>query len=98
LGKGVVVSITLIMLQKTLQQSDWLEYYLNASEVLFFQTTSRDVQIEAEIVLCSECASFLIHGEEQNMKNVWPAFICNVLRNAVITGHCRVVCDGHTFQ
>jgi hypothetical protein len=30
----------------------------------------------------------LIHGEEQGMKNVWPAFIWNVLRNAVIAGHC----------
>jgi hypothetical protein len=26
LGKGVVISVTLITLQKTLQQSDWLEY------------------------------------------------------------------------
>jgi hypothetical protein len=34
------------------------------------------------------------------MKNVWPAFICDVLSNAVITGHCSVdlECDGCTFQ
>jgi hypothetical protein len=41
-------------------------------------------------VLCSECASFLIHGEEQDMKNVWPAFIWDVLRNGVIAGHCSI--------
>ena len=45
------------------------------------------VRNEAEIVLCAECASFLVHGEEQDMKNVWPAFIWNVLRNGVIATH-----------
>jgi hypothetical protein len=49
-----------------------------------------DVQNEAEIVLCSECASFLVHGEKQDMKNVWPAFLWSVLRNDVIAGHCGI--------
>ena len=42
---------------------------------------------EAEIVLCAECASFLVHGGKQDMKNVWPAFMWNVLRNDVIARH-----------
>jgi predicted alpha/beta hydrolase family esterase len=45
------------------------------------------VRNEAEIVLCAECDSFLVDGEEQDMKNVWPAFIWDALRNGVIAGH-----------
>jgi len=42
------------------------------------------VRNEAEMMLCTECALFLVHGEKQDMKNVWPAFIWKVLRNDVI--------------
>jgi hypothetical protein len=46
-----------------------------------------DVRNEAKIVLCAECACFLVNGEKQEMKNVWPALMWDVLRNGVIAGH-----------
>ena len=56
----------------------------------FCYFTQRDVQDEDEIVLCSECASFLVHGGKQDMKNAWPAFMWYVLRNDVIACHCGI--------
>jgi hypothetical protein len=34
-----------------------------------------------QIVLCCECASFLVHWEPQSKRNVWPAFIWKMLAN-----------------
>jgi hypothetical protein len=34
-----------------------------------------------QIVLCRECASFLVHGEPQSKRNVWPVFIWKMLTN-----------------
>jgi hypothetical protein len=42
---------------------------------------SDDLQGLDQIILCSECASFLVHGEPQSKRNVWPVFVWKVLTN-----------------
>jgi hypothetical protein len=34
-----------------------------------------DLQGLDQIILCSVCASLLVHGEPQSKRNVWPAFV-----------------------
>lgn len=38
-----------------------------------------DIRQVDEIMLCKECASFLIRGQQQNKANIWPAFIWKML-------------------
>jgi hypothetical protein len=40
-----------------------------------------DLQGLDQIIFCSECASFLVHGEPQSKRNVWPAFVWKMLMN-----------------
>jgi hypothetical protein len=42
---------------------------------------SENLQGLDQIVLCCECASFLVHGEPQSKRNVWPAFVWKMLTN-----------------
>ena len=56
----------------------------------FCTLKERDIMDETEIALCSECASFLILAEKQTMRNVWAAFMWNMIRNELIDGHVSV--------
>jgi hypothetical protein len=40
-----------------------------------------DLQGIDQIILCSECASFLVRGEPQSKRIVWPAFVWKMLTN-----------------
>jgi hypothetical protein len=42
---------------------------------------SDDLRGFDQIILCSEFASFLVHGEPQSKRNVWLAFVWNMLTN-----------------
>jgi hypothetical protein len=60
-----------------------LELYESAhinTHLKFCLFRRRDVQGQDKIVLCCECASFLVRGVKQEMNNVWPAFVWSVLR------------------
>jgi hypothetical protein len=51
---------------------------------------SDDLQGLDLIILCSECASFLVHGEPQSKRNVWPAFVWKMLTNVHLFAEHRL--------
>jgi hypothetical protein len=53
----------------------WYECSDVRTRLKFSILKRHDIMNETDIVLCAQCASFLIFEQKQTMKNVWPAFM-----------------------